>query len=130
MPKAKVVKMPTTVQRIVRKKYTIPTKVNIEKPVAKIANALPQTNKALKSKTREPDPVITMIQNVIDEAFPGRNKIAYVNAAVEATVCYTTIRRLMEGQTTRPWHSTVKAIFTACGYDYLVQKRSLDTQVG
>lgn len=118
MPRGKVNREVKVERRIARRKYTVPVKLS----APMVPNKLP--TKAFKVIKREPDPIITMLQNVIDEAFPGRSRDAWVNAACEAMVCYSTIRKLMEGTTTRPWHSTVKSIFTACGYDYLVQRKA------
>jgi hypothetical protein len=118
--KARPQKKDFTVQRVVRKRYTVP---EVKLAPIKAPNVLPQTNKEMKARTHEPDPIITMLQNAIDTKLeqPGMTDI---KLACAATISITTIRNIMNNKTRRPWHSTVKCLFSECGYDYLLKKRA------
>lgn len=123
MPRKNKIMREPIVQKISRKKYTLPVKLLEEKPIPvrfKKVNILPQTNKELKARVREPDPIITILQNIIDESSGD-----IIDLACRATISYTTLKRIIEGKTSRPQHSTVKSILTACGYEYLIEKRKM-----
>lgn len=121
MPRAKVVNMKDV--QVVRKnrgkKYTVPVKLP---PALKKPNVLSTANVGMKARPkREPDLIVAILQNMI-----AGSRLKPIDLACKATICYTTIKNIIEGKTTRPWHSTAKSIIEACDYDYLIVPRSVE----
>ena len=83
-------------------------------------NKLPQTEKELKKRTKEPDNILVSLQNIINES-----GMSYIDISCKALIGYTTISRIMDNTTRRPVNSTVDSILSACGYERIIQKRNI-----